>query len=74
MSVSDLIFTYVLVLLGALSATAVYAELRRRRFAPRPAEDHIFRCQKCGYVYTDDADVARSRCAQCGQINEPIEF
>ena len=74
MSVSSLIFTYVLVLLGALAATAVYAELRRRRFAPRPSEDHIFRCEKCGYVYTDDTDVGRSRCSQCGQMNEPIQF
>ena len=74
MSVANLIFTYVLVLLGALTGIAVYAELRRRRFAPRPSEDRIFRCQKCGYVYTDDADVARSRCSQCGQVNEPIEF
>ena len=74
MSVANLIFTYVLVLLGGLTLTAVYAELRRRRFAPRPTEDHIFRCQKCGYVYTDDVDVARSRCSQCGQMNEPVRF
>jgi len=33
-----------------------------------------FRCQTCGYVYTDDADVDRSRCAQCGKLNEPIVF
>jgi len=37
-------------------------------------EDRIFRCQKCGYVYTDDADVDRSRCSQCGKLNEPIVF
>jgi hypothetical protein len=23
---------------------------------------------------TDDADVERSRCAQCGKLNEPVAF
>jgi predicted Zn-ribbon and HTH transcriptional regulator len=36
--------------------------------------DRIFRCVKCGFVYTDDPDVDRSRCSQCGQMNDPIEF
>jgi len=74
MSVANLILAYVLVLLGALAATAVYAEMRRRRFAPPRSADRIFRCQRCGHIYTDDLDVDRSRCAQCGQMNEPIEF
>ena len=31
--------------------------------------------RKFGLVYTDDdADVDRSRCTQCGKLNEPIEF
>ena len=41
---------------------------------PIPSEDHIFRCRRCGYVYTDDPDVERSRCIQCGQMNEAIKF
>jgi predicted Zn-ribbon and HTH transcriptional regulator len=52
----------------------IYSELRRRRFEPTPSEDHIFRCGRCGYVYTDDPDVDRSRCFQCGQMNKAIEF
>jgi DNA-directed RNA polymerase subunit RPC12/RpoP len=40
----------------------------------RRSSDRIFRCAKCGSVYTDDPDVDRSRCAQCGQMNDPIEF
>jgi predicted Zn-ribbon and HTH transcriptional regulator len=32
------------------------------------------RCEKCGFVYTDDPDVDRSRCSQCGKSNEAIEF
>jgi len=74
MSIQSLIFTYVVVLLSALTGVAIYAELRRRRFEPTPSEDRIFRCRKCGYVYTDDPDVDRSRCSQCGQLNEPIQF
>jgi hypothetical protein len=74
MSVASLILTYVVVLLGALTVVAVYAELRRRRFEPTPSEDRIFRCGRCGYVYTDDPDVDRSRCSQCGRTNEAIRF
>ncbi|HWX21591.1 MAG TPA: hypothetical protein VN578_16940 [Candidatus Binatia bacterium] len=74
MSIHDLILTYVVVLLAALTGLALYAELRRRRFEPTPSEDRIFRCGRCGYIYTDDADVDRSRCSQCGQMNEAIEF
>jgi predicted Zn-ribbon and HTH transcriptional regulator len=48
--------------------------MRRRRFWPTHSEDRIFRCKNCGYVYTDDPDVDRSRCTQCGKLNEPIEF
>ena len=74
MSIPELILTYVIVLLGALILAGIYSEMRRRRFEPEPSEDRIFRCGKCGYVYTDDPDVDRSRCSQCGQMNEPFEF
>jgi hypothetical protein len=74
MSVPNLILLYVVILLAALIGIAVYTELRRRRFEPSPSKDNIFRCRRCGYVYTDDSDVDRSRCSQCGQTNEAIEF
>jgi predicted Zn-ribbon and HTH transcriptional regulator len=74
MSIPALIFAYVVIMLVALTAAGVYSELRRRRFEPRPSEDSIFRCRRCGYVYTDDSDVDRSRCSQCGQMNEAIKF
>ena len=69
-----LIFAYVVALLGALCALGVYSEMRQRRFHPTQSEDRIFRCKKCGYVYTDDPDMDRSRCSQCGKVNEAIEF
>ncbi len=74
MPTSLLILTYVVVLLGTLSGLGIYTELRKRRFKPSVREDKIFRCQKCGCVYTDDPDVDRSRCSQCGRVNDAINF
>jgi rubrerythrin len=74
MSIPALILAYVVVLLAALCGIGVYSEFRRRRFEPTPSEDKIFRCKNCGFVYTDDPDVDRSRCSQCGKLNAAIEF
>ncbi len=74
MSIAALITVYVALGLGAICAIGVLSELRRRRFGPTHSEDRIFRCTKCGLVYTDDADVDRSRCSACGKLNEPIVF
>ena len=74
MTINALLSGYVFVLLGALSCIGIYYERRQKRFGPTSSEDHIFRCQKCGFVYTDDADVDRSRCSQCGALNEAIKF
>lgn len=74
MSVPSLILAYVVAMLAGLAALGIYAELRRRRFEPTDTADCIFRCRRCGYVYTDDPDVVRSRCSQCGQMNDAIKF
>jgi len=74
MSIDQLLTGYVVLLLAALSGLALYSEHRQRRFGPTPSEDRIFRCEACGFVYTDDADVDRSRCSQCGTLNEAIRF
>jgi rubrerythrin len=74
MSSDALIFAYVVVVLAAISAVAIYSEHRRRRFEPTPSEDNIFRCEKCGFVYTDDRDVERSNCPQCGTWNQMFRF
>ena len=74
MTPEQLLFLYVLAWLAALGAVAVYYEFRRKRFEPEPSEDNIFRCEKCAFVYTDDADVDRSRCPQCGVVNTVFKF
>ena len=74
MTPEQLFFLYVLAWLAALGAVAVYYEFRRKRFEPEPSEDNIFRFEKCAFVYTDDADVDRSRCPQCGAVNTVFKF
>jgi len=74
MTPDQLFFLYVVSWLAALGAVAVYYEFRRKRFEPEPSEDNIFRCEKCAFVYTDDADVDRSRCPQCGAVNTVFKF
>ncbi len=74
MSPDALILVYVVSMLAALAAVALYSEMLRKRFEPAPSEDRIFRCEKCAFVYTDDADVERSRCPQCGTLNDQIVF
>jgi hypothetical protein len=74
MSIPGMMIAYVVVLLGGLAAAGIYDEFRRRRFEPGPTQDRIFRCQNCGYVYTDEPDVDLSRCSQCGRANNAIEF
>ncbi len=74
MTVDAILFAYVFSLLAGLSGVAIYSEFRRRSFGPTPTEDHIFRCEKCEYVYTDDPDVDRSRCPQCGTMNDVYNF
>lgn len=74
MTPDALLFLYVTVLLAAISTLAIYYEFRRKRFEPTPSKDHVFRCKKCGSVYTDDADVDRSRCPQCGRLNDFMRF
>ena len=74
MSTDWLLVIYVALTLGVLCVVGILSELQRRRFGPAHPEDRVFRCAKCGLVYTDDADVDRSRCTQCGKLNEPIVY
>ena len=74
MTPDAIVLGYVAGLLAAIAALALYSEQRQRRFGPTQSDDRIFRCVDCAYVYTDDPDVDRSRCPQCGILNEAIRF
>jgi rubrerythrin len=74
MSVEALIALYVIVLLGSIFLVAAYFSLRERGFGPARTQDRVFRCGKCGFVYTDDPDVDHSRCPQCREMNEAYRF
>ena len=74
MSAPVLIFLYVAVLMLALCGLGIYSDMRRARFRPTRAEDRVFRCEKCAFVYTDDPDVDHSRCPQCTTLNGAIEY
>jgi rubrerythrin len=74
MSPDGLFFLYVIAWLTGLFGVATYYELRRKRFGPTATQDTIFRCEKCAFVYTDDPDVDRSRCPQCGTMNHVFRF
>jgi len=69
-----LLTLYVLGLLGAVGFIALRSELQRRRIEREVSEDRIFRCADCSLVYTDDPNVERSRCPNCGRTNVPVAF
>ncbi len=71
----DVLFLgYVVIMLLTLVGLWLSNAFRRRRFLSGPAEDRVFRCTRCGSVYTDDPDVDLSRCPQCGLMNERFDF
>ncbi|MGB0582676.1 MAG: rubredoxin-like domain-containing protein [Limisphaerales bacterium] len=74
MSLQFVIFAYFVVMLIVVCGSGWYVERHRRSFEQDATDDSIFRCSGCGYVYTDDHDVDRSRCPQCGASNEVFEF
>jgi hypothetical protein len=74
MPIDWLIFAGVAAFLAVITGLAWYSHRWQKRFGPTPSNDTIFRCGQCGFVYTDDPDVERSRCQQCGTLNEAIRF
>ena len=77
MPADALILVYVVSLLAAISGVAIYSELRRAGGLGLAVQrgPHFSGCRSCGpLVYMDDADVERSRCSQCGKMNDAIQF
>ena len=74
MTLDATLYLYEVSLLAGVSAVALYYDFRRKQFEPTPSADQIFRCEQCAFVYTDDPDVDRSRCPQCGTQNKSMNF
>ncbi len=74
MFLDQVIFLCFAMVTGVLGLFVLLYEFRHKRFEPEPTEDRVFRCDDCGYVYTDDPDVDRSRCPECGLFNSPFVF
>ena len=74
MLASDFIFYFLLSLLAGWVAAAFYLRRRDVKFDPAASRDNVFRCEGCEYVYTDDGDVERSLCPECGAMNSSVQF
>ena len=74
MTPERLISLYVIALGGGLALLALYDAYRQRSFHPARDPYRVFRCGDCGLVYTDDPEVERSRCPQCGRTNDSYRF
>ena len=74
MCAGRIIVLWLAVVTGVLGVMVALYGYRRKRFEPEPTEDRVFRCDGCAYVYTDDHDVDRSRCPECGLFNSPFVF
>lgn len=74
MQPETLLTILILSLLAGLGFLALLDEFRKRRIQASASPDHIFRCDRCSMIYTDDVDVERSRCPQCGRTNDIFAF
>ena len=74
MLLSDIIFIFLIVLLLGWAAIAFYARCRDVKFDHAINHDHVFHCVGCDYIYTDDSDVDRSLCPECGKMNSSVQF
>ena len=74
MQPETLLTVLILSLLAGLGFLALLDEFRRRRIQASASADHIFRCDQCSMIYTDDVEVERSRCPHCGRTNDIFKF
>ena len=74
MLTSEVIFLFLIVLLSGWAVVAFYARRQDVKFDHAASHDHVFWCEGCEYVYTDDGDVERSLCPECGKMNNSVQF
>ncbi len=71
---TEIIFVFLFLLLSGLAGLAFYTRQQSFDLGPASSGDKVFRCAECDYVYTDDEDVERSLCPECGRMNSPVQF
>jgi len=71
---SDFIFIFLIVLMSGWAVIAFYSRRQDVKFDHVGSHDHVFRCEGCDYIYTDDGDVDRSLCPECGKMNNSVQF
>lgn len=74
MCLSTALTWYVIMLVSVIIGLGFSYSVRNPRFRSSNKLERVFRCAVCGYVYTDDSDVDRSRCPQCTTLNDPFRF
>ncbi len=74
MDVLALTSLWMILIVAVVGAFSILGEFRRRRIGADVSQDRVFRCVRCTSVYTDDGEVERSRCPQCGKTNEAFRF
>ena len=74
MLTSEVIFLFLFVLLSGWAMVAYHTRRQDVKFDHVASRDHVFRCEGCEYVYTDDGDVERSLCPECGKMNNSVQF
>tara|TARA_B100001123_G_scaffold343592_1_gene390229 strand:- start:389 stop:613 length:225 start_codon:yes stop_codon:yes gene_type:complete len=70
----DLILFFLFLLLAGGVIAAFYLRRQSGDFKPEPSGDTVFECDACDHFYTDDSDVERSLCPECGRMNSPVQF
>lgn len=72
-SISALVFVYLLLLLGIIFGTWLSYGLRKKKREKMHARSRI-RCSLCAFEYLDESTTELPRCPRCGSLNERLEF
>jgi rubrerythrin len=71
---TEIVFVFLFLLMAGWAGLAFYTRQQGFGLGPTSSGDKVFRCVECDYVYTDDEDVERSLCPECGRMNRPVQF
>ncbi len=69
LTLSQLIFIYLLLFLAGVFLTWLWIDLQRKR-REKNAARHRLRCTMCACDFEDESDDVLPRCPRCGALNE----